>query len=51
MSVDGGKVRLRTPSPGACEWRDYKAVRLHDSVCAASFQDNQALIAWCSDSA
>jgi hypothetical protein len=46
LSVDGGKVRLRTPQPGACEWRDYKAVSLHGSVCNAYFQDNEALIAW-----
>lgn len=46
LSVDGGKVRLRTPTPGACEWRDYKAVQLHDSVCGAYFQDNDALVAW-----
>jgi hypothetical protein len=46
LSIDGGKVRLRTPQPGACEWRDYKVVSLHDSVCNAYFQDNAALIAW-----
>lgn len=46
LSVDGGKVRLRTPEPGACEWRDYKAVSLHDSVCNAYFQENEALIEW-----
>ena len=29
VSIDGGKVRLRTPQPGVpSEWRDYKAVRL-----------------------
>ena len=46
LSVDGGKVRLRTPEPGACEWRDYKAVSLHDSLCNAYFQENGALIEW-----
>lgn len=46
LSVDGGKVRLRTPQPGPCEWRDYKAVALHDSVCNAYFRDNEALVAW-----
>ena len=46
LSVDGGKVRLRTPHPGPCEWRDYKAVALHDSVCNAYFRDNEALVAW-----
>jgi len=33
-------------SPGPCEWRDYKAVALHNSVCNAYFRDNEALIAW-----
>lgn len=46
LSVDGGKVRLRTSKPGPCEWRDYKVVSLHDSVCHADFQDNDALVAW-----
>ena len=27
MSVDGGKVRLRTPKGEPSEWRDYKAGR------------------------
>lgn len=46
LSVDGGNVRLRTPEPRACQWRNYKAVCLHDLGCAAYFQDNEALIAW-----
>ena len=28
------------------EWRDYKAVSLHGSVCGAFFQDNKSLIQW-----
>ena len=46
LSVDGGKIRLRTEKPGPCEWRDYKAVSLHDSVCQAYFQENEVLISW-----
>lgn len=46
LSVDGGKVRLRTEGKGPCEWRDYKAVSLHDAVCGAYFQKNVALIEW-----
>lgn len=46
LSVDGGKVRLRTPDAGACEWRDYKAVSLHNFLCSAYFQDNNGLIGW-----
>ncbi len=46
LSVDGGKVRLRTEKGEACEWRDYKAVSLHGSLCNAYFQDNQALVHW-----
>ncbi|WP_281166979.1 hypothetical protein [Baaleninema simplex] len=40
MSVDGGKVRLRTPKGQESLWRDYKAIALHGQVCAAVFQDN-----------
>lgn len=29
MSIDGGKVRLRTPLGEICRWQDYKAVNLH----------------------
>ena len=36
LSVDGGKIRLRSEGKG--EWRDYKAVSLHDSVCEAFFK-------------
>lgn len=46
MSIDGGKVRLRTPLTEACVWNDYKAVRLHDQSTAAYFKDNRALIDW-----
>jgi hypothetical protein len=46
MSLDGGKVRLRTPKGEACEWRDYKAVNLHKCSIGAFFQDNQGLVQW-----
>ena len=46
LSVDGGKVRLRTPVGEACIWRDYKAVRLHGQATEAWLQDNAALINW-----
>ena len=46
LSVDGGKVRLRTEGKGPCEWRDYKAVSLHGQVCGAFFQNNVALVEW-----
>jgi hypothetical protein len=46
LSIDGGKVRLRTAPGGECPWRDYKAIRLHGSKCTAFFQDNDNLIAW-----
>lgn len=29
LSIDGGKVRLRTPKGQICRWQDYKAVNLH----------------------
>lgn len=46
MSVDGGKVRLRTPKGEPSEWRDYKGVNLHDCCVAAFFQDNEQLVNW-----
>lgn len=46
MRVDGGKVRLRTPQGAPCEWRDYKAVNLHQQAVGAVFQDNASLVDW-----
>jgi hypothetical protein len=44
LSLDGGKVRIRTPEKGPSVWRDYKAVTLHGIRCDAWFQDNEALL-------
>lgn len=46
MSLDGGKVRLRTPRGQRCAWQDYKAVTLHDHCVAAFFHDNASLVTW-----
>lgn len=47
LSVDGGKVRLRTAVQGQpCEWRDYKAVRLHTIATAAMYRNNDSLVGW-----
>lgn len=46
ISLDGGKVRLRTAEGEESQWRDYKAVALHDSLCSARFQDNDDLAGW-----
>ncbi len=46
MSVDGGKVRLRTPKGEPSEWRDYKGVNLHQCCVGAFFQDNASLVNW-----
>lgn len=46
MSIDGGKVRLRTPLGEPCIWNDYKAVRLHELATAAYFKENAALVEW-----
>jgi hypothetical protein len=32
MSIDGGKVRSRTPLGEECVWNDYKAIRLHEQT-------------------
>ena len=44
VSVDGGKVRLRSETKPGCYWRDYKAVRLQGMYYGAFFGDNQSLI-------
>jgi hypothetical protein len=46
LSIDGGKVRLRTPKGEPSQWRDYKAVSLHKQLCGAWLQQNQMLIDW-----
>ena len=46
MSVDGGKVRLRTSIGQSSEWRDYKGVNLHKHGVVAFFQDNEQLVNW-----
>lgn len=46
LTVDGGKVRLRTPVGQGCEWRDYKALNLDGQAVAAYFKDNKALLHW-----
>ena len=46
MSIDGGKVRLRTLKGQPSEWRDYKGVNLHQCAVSAFFRDNQQLVDW-----
>nr|WP_156434918.1 hypothetical protein [Leptolyngbya sp. O-77] len=46
IGVDRGKVRLRTAQGQPSEWRDYKAVKLHESCVAALLQDNEPLVNW-----
>ena len=45
-SLDGGKVRVRTPKGEPSEWRDYKAVRLNGRFYGGFFQQNADLIRW-----
>lgn len=47
ISLDGGKVRLRTETAGeACVWKDYKAVCVDKNIKQAWFCENEALINW-----
>lgn len=47
ISVDGGKVRLRTEVKGeSCVWRDYKAICVNKQLRKAWFQENELLIQW-----
>lgn len=45
-SVDGGKIRLRTPKGEPCVWQAYKGVRLHEQACGAWFGDPSELTTW-----
>ena len=45
-SIDGGKIRIRSQKTGKGEWRDYKAVNLHQNCCEAFFQRPEQLQNW-----
>lgn len=51
VSIDGGKVRVRTPLGQASEWKDYKGVTLHECCVGAFFQDNPSLVNWVNEQA
>lgn len=45
ISVDGGKVRLRTEKKGEpCIWKDYKAICINQEIKVARLGENEALI-------
>ncbi|VEP17490.1 Serine/threonine protein kinase (fragment) [Hyella patelloides LEGE 07179] len=47
ISVDGGKIRLRTETKGeACIWRDYKAICINSQSRMGWFQENKQLVEW-----
>lgn len=47
VCLDGGKVRLRSKTPGQkCEWRDYQAARLSGVFYGATFRRKEELTAW-----
>ena len=46
VSVDGGKVRLRTQKGQQSQWLEYKALRLQGIDYNAAFQNNLFLIDW-----
>jgi hypothetical protein len=46
LSVDGGTVRLRTTLGGKSEWKNYKAVKIHERVGTAFFQNKEGLVDW-----
>lgn len=46
VSVDGGKICLRSEETGKGEWRDYKLVSFQGGICEAFFQDGEGLVAW-----
>jgi len=42
LSLDGGNVRIRTPQGQESQWKNYKAIQLHQGVGGAYFQENEA---------
>jgi len=46
LSVDGGSVRIRTPLGEKSEWKQYKAIKIHDRVGGALYQQDEELIGW-----
>lgn len=46
LSVDGGTIRLRTALGEKSEWKNYKAIKIHQRAGIAFFQDNQGLLKW-----
>jgi hypothetical protein len=44
--MDGGTVRLRTPFGEKSEWKNYKAIKMHEQEGMAFFQNNQSLVEW-----
>lgn len=45
LSVDGGKVRLRTPLGEPCQWKDYKAA-VSAEATVATYHANAELVDW-----
>lgn len=46
LSLDGGMIRLRSEEGQAGEWREYKALNVHEQGSVAFFKDNQGLLNW-----
>lgn len=46
VSLDGGMIRLRTDEGQPCEWREYKALNVHEQGSVAFFKDNEGLLEW-----
>jgi len=46
LSVDGGSVRIRTPRGEKSEWRQYKAIKIHELGAGALFKEDELLSNW-----
>lgn len=47
LSVDGGKIRIRTPQGEPCIWKDFALQSVYMiQQKSAFFQDNAAVINW-----
>ncbi len=46
LSVDGASVRIRTPLGQKSEWRQYKAIKMHQLGAGALFKEDDLLTDW-----
>jgi uncharacterized protein YaiE (UPF0345 family) len=46
LSVDGGSVKIRTPLGQSSEWKQYKAIKIHELGAGALYKEDEKLSSW-----